>query len=163
MIEFFQELAGLDNKTRHLKICLASRPDPLISTGFGGSFGFKLQDCNRNGIERYVHGRFKIAAQRSGVATYQDQLLRFTESIVQRSQGIFLWARFATDEVLLGVAEGDESHELWTRLDALPDELLEIYARIIQECHRYCSWWENIKIFGCTIKKGRGVEEVLEN
>lgn len=62
MIEFLQDLVSLDNKRRRIKICIASRPDPLIVIAFGASSGFKLQDYNNNSIEKYINRRLKIAA-----------------------------------------------------------------------------------------------------
>jgi hypothetical protein len=140
MIEFFQELASLDNKQRRIKICIASRPDPLIVTAFSASSGFKLQDYNDNGIEKYINRRLKIAAQDpDSTAYFESRLVQFAESITERSHGIFLWARFATDELLEGMADGDELNELWARLQALPDELEAIYARIMNRTIQKCS------------------------
>jgi hypothetical protein len=134
MIEFFQDLASLDNKQRRIKICIASRPDPLIVTAFGASSGFKLQDYNGNGIEKYINRRLKIAAEDpDSPAYFESRSVQFAELITERSRGVFLWARFAADELLAGMAEGDEVKELWARLQALPDELEAIYARIIKD------------------------------
>jgi hypothetical protein len=38
--------------------------------------------------------------------------VQFAESIIERSHGVFVWARFATDELLEGVADGNELNEL---------------------------------------------------
>jgi hypothetical protein len=147
MIEFFQDLAKLDSPERRIKICIASRPHPLIVTAFGASCGFKLQHHNDNGIKRYIHLRLKIAIQDGyNLTSIELQLTRFAETIRQRSQGVFLWARFAIDETLLGVAEGDNEAELWARLQALPDELEEIYARIIKRTVLACGSPEETSI-----------------
>jgi hypothetical protein len=139
MIEFFQDLASLDNKQRRIKICIASRPDPLIVTAFGASSGFKLQDYNGNGIEKYINRRLKIAAEDpDSPAYFESRSVQFAELITERSRGVFLWARFAADELLAGMAEGDEVKELWARLQALPDELEAIYARIINRTIYKC-------------------------
>jgi hypothetical protein len=147
MIEFFQALAKLDSTERRIKICVASRPHPLIVAAFGSSYGFKLQHYNNNGIKRYIHLRLKIAIQDAySLAGIGLQLTRFAERICQRSQGVFLWARFAVDEILVGVAEGDNEAELWARLQGLPDELEEIYARIIKRTVLACSGPEETSI-----------------
>ena len=140
MIEFFQDLASLDNKRRRIKICIASRPDPLVVTAFGASSGFKLQDYNSNGIEKYINRRLKIAVEDpDSPAYFESRLVQFVGLITKRSRGVFLWARFAADELLAGMAEGDELKELWARLQALPDELEAIYARIVNRTIHKCS------------------------
>ncbi|KAN0112346.1 hypothetical protein V8E51_005297 [Hyaloscypha variabilis] len=132
MIEFFQEVASINNERRHIKVCIASRPHPLMITAFGSSSGFKLQDHNDDGIKNYINCRLKIATQVPHKPAFELGLIGFTGEIRRRSHGVFLWARFAVDEILIGIAEGDEEKELWTRLQALPDELEEIYARIVK-------------------------------
>ena len=113
-------------------MCIASRPDPLIVAAFSASSGFKLQDYNENGIEKYINRRLKIAAQDpDSTAYFESYLVQFAESITERLHGVFLWARFATNELLEGMADGDELNELWARLQTLPDELEAIYARIM--------------------------------
>ena len=147
MIEFFQDLAKLDSAERRIKICIASRPHPLIVAAFSASCGFKLQHYNNNGIKSYLDLRLKIAIQDAyNLTSTELQLTRFAETIRQRSQGLFLWARFAVDEILVGVAEGDNEAELWARLQALPDELEEIYARIINRIVLACGGHEETSI-----------------
>lgn len=60
----------------------------------------------------------------------------FATNVKERSQGIFLWALFAINELLDRISHGDEVEELWTRLKALPDELEAIYSRIIDRTIR---------------------------
>jgi hypothetical protein len=139
MIELFQELDSLDNHDHRVKICIASRPDPLMVTAFSRSSGFKLQDHNYDGIRNYIDRRMKIAVHGPGIPECSElNLLQFTEPVAKRSQGVFLWARFATDELLEGNANGDDSDDLWARLEALPDELEAIYQRIMtRTIHKY--------------------------
>jgi hypothetical protein len=147
MIEFFQELASIDNERRHIKICIASRPDPLLVAAFNASSGFKLQDYNDNGIKSYIDHRLKIATQYPNKPAYfEPSLVKFVEFIAKRSHGVFLWARFAIDEFLVGMAGGDEEKEIWARLQALPDELEEIYARIIKRTILNCGSSEETSI-----------------
>ncbi|CZR69344.1 uncharacterized protein PAC_19244 [Phialocephala subalpina] len=147
MVEFFQALASLDNVERRVKICIASRPHPLIVAAFNSSCGFKLQHQNDNGIKSYIHLRLKIVTQDPhSPSSFRSVLAQFGELIRKRSQGVFLWARFAVDEVLVGLAEGDEEEEIWARLQALPDELEEIYARIIKRTVLACGSSEETAI-----------------
>ncbi|KAE8448905.1 hypothetical protein EG329_008701 [Mollisiaceae sp. DMI_Dod_QoI] len=132
MIEFFQEVASIDNQQLHIKICIASRPHPLIIAAFCTCHGFKLQDRNDNGIKSYIDRRLMITRQSQYNPGVSDNHLKiFAEWIRKRACGVFLWARFAVDELLLGLADGDKETKIWTRLQALPDELEEIYARIV--------------------------------
>lgn len=132
MIEFFKEVAGISNEWCCIKVCIASRPLPLLATAFSSFSGLKLQDHNEKGIETYIKCRLKIAAQGLYELDSGSFLATFTEDIKNRSNGIFLWAKFAIDEILVGWAENDDQKELWARLRALPNELEEIYSRIVK-------------------------------
>ena len=55
LLTLFKRLHLECNNVSHLlKICLASRPDPLITTILAGSAGFRMQDHNFKGMDRYV-------------------------------------------------------------------------------------------------------------
>jgi len=132
MIDFLHEVAGLDSSQHQIKLCVASRPHPLIVAAFGNSSGFKLQHYNIDGIKQYVNSRLLSATcDTDAILTSVYPLDHFAKNVTERSQGIFLWAVFAINELLDGISHGDEVEELWTRLKALPDELEAIYSRII--------------------------------
>ena len=132
LVEFLQEVGRLESESHSIKLCFASRPDPLITTVLGASWGLKLQDYNEHGVVQYVSNRLEVAADRFDALPYpSSKSSQFATTITKRSCGVFLWARFAVEELLQGTAEGDELHELWARVAALPQDLEDIYRRIV--------------------------------
>jgi hypothetical protein len=56
-----------------------------------------------------------------------------TNSIVEKSAGVFLWARFAVQEVIDTVCNGGAVElPLQTIIDRMPSELEQVYARIFR-------------------------------
>ena len=139
VVEFLHEVESLDSSPHHIKLCIASRADPLMVAAFENSSGFKLQHYNDNGIKEYVNRRLEIAARDpDSTSMFVSHLKHFATNVTERAQGVFLWAVFATDEMLVGIAEGDELGELQARLEALPDELEATYSRIMDRTIRKC-------------------------
>ncbi|KAG4440948.1 hypothetical protein IFR05_003577 [Cadophora sp. M221] len=139
MIELFQALNDLDEQRRRVKVCIASRPIPMMVTAFSNSPGFSLERYNYQGIKNYVECRMQIATRSLQASQLSpDFLYSFVEPVAERSLGVFLWARFAADELLEGFSNGDDRHEMWARLDTLPDELEAIYHRITTRTVHAC-------------------------
>ncbi|KIW33020.1 uncharacterized protein PV07_04523 [Cladophialophora immunda] len=68
----------------------------------------------------------------SGQQYLQSTLQALADTVARRSQGVFLWARFATFELINGLTRGEKlgSAALMQRLDEMPQELQDIYSRI---------------------------------
>ncbi|KIW56137.1 hypothetical protein PV05_04819 [Exophiala xenobiotica] len=115
----------------NVKVCVASRPDPPFPDAFAGSPSFKMQDLNYGAIRAFVlHTLHTFFPSRR----YEDTALQaLAKEIAQRALGVFLWARFAAYELIDGLTRGEElgSPQLETRLEAVPEELQEIYSRIL--------------------------------
>ncbi|OAL26100.1 hypothetical protein AYO20_10234 [Fonsecaea nubica] len=117
-----------------IKICLASRPDPPFPDAFAGLPSFKMEDLNFRPIKMFgLH----VLEQFFSEQRYSPSiLLTLADTVAQRSQGVFLWARFAIFELIKGLTRGEklESAALMQRLEEMPPELQQIYSRIFQRC-----------------------------
>ena len=111
-----------------LKICLASRPEPVIVLALESQPGFTMHDYNYVGIDNYASITIKNLQLSSPV---ESSLLKFTSGIAERADGIFLWARFALTEVVESYAMGEAIDQLVLRLKAFPPSLEELYATIL--------------------------------
>ena len=58
-------------------------------------------------------------------------LFRLAHMIANRAEGVFLWARFAMEELILGHSSGEPLEEVLLRLDSIPTDLEKIYDRIL--------------------------------
>ncbi len=61
-----------------------------------------------------------------------DEVVKLAKEISERAQGVFLWARFAINELRDSWSAGLEYFELKKRLEEVPEELEDIYARIFR-------------------------------
>lgn len=110
-----------------LKICLASRPESLVTFKLERYPGFAMQDYNLVGIEEYV----SITIKRLYLTSDDEShLLKLVPQISKRAEGVFLWARFALPEIVGSRATGETYHEMQIRLEALPPGMEELYNRI---------------------------------
>ncbi|KEF54771.1 uncharacterized protein A1O9_09213 [Exophiala aquamarina CBS 119918] len=129
-VELTNFIKGLHQK--NIKICTASRPDPPFPDAFAGMPVILMQELNFDAIKSFgldVLEKFYSARQYEPVALHA-----LAEEVAQKSQGVFLWARFAVNELIEGLSRGERlgSAELEQRLAELPEELHQIYSRIFR-------------------------------
>ena len=155
MIRFFQELAKLQN----VKLCLASRPEPVLRQAFAGLPGLSLQEHNENGIRSYA----TEAINSTFPSTKNDALLlNLSATVAKRAEGVFLWTRFAIEEVLLGYADPDSEDELLERLEKIPSELEQIYTRILGRLEASGSReWHLMLLIACYAERPMSLQEFL--
>ncbi|KAH8796346.1 hypothetical protein BGZ57DRAFT_746706, partial [Hyaloscypha finlandica] len=130
MLDLFKVLADIDDSCGSLshvvKLCLASRPEPLLTATLQESAGFRMQDHNFKGIQEYVHSTLKYIRTAKG----DDVFTNLSSEIAERSEGVFLWARLAMNDLIDGHVTGDTQGELLERLKRVPRELHDVYSRI---------------------------------
>ncbi|ERF76053.1 hypothetical protein EPUS_01386 [Endocarpon pusillum Z07020] len=109
-----------------VKLCVASRPGPYISTALTHCPKFQLEIYNSSGIKRFLSSFVKDYP----VASNQDKE-NLIKQITEKANGVFLWARFAVYELVKSFEKGENITKLSARLASLPPELEDIYSRII--------------------------------
>lgn len=108
-----------------LKICVASRPETQILNKLSIFPFLRLQDLNYKDIELYVEGRLR---------PYEDRIpRRIREGLVQRAEGVFLWAVLISEDVKRGAAAGDDFKVLQRRLDSRPTKLNQLFEQLLEE------------------------------
>ena len=133
LIRLFQDIAAKSTSRRPIKLCLASRPEPIFLLAFRDTDGLQMQNYNYDGINKYVVWRFETVALNTNNNTNPEpRILALSISITTRSLGVFLWARFAVDELIEGIAGGEDSEQLEVRLSNIPPDLEDLYSRILQ-------------------------------
>lgn len=127
LAKILTEMAG-----SRVKLCLASRPDRVLNVAFKDYPTLKMQDFNTPAIDRMV--TLKIRDSMAGSGFYEHrEVVQLAEEISTKANGVFLWARFAIEELRDGWSAGLEMVELQRRLENVPKELEDIYARIISK------------------------------
>ena len=129
LLRFLKKLdkIGEDPRTPR-KIYVSSRPEPVPSELLEGTPSLSMSEENGRGIHAYIQSTIK--GMPSKIAE-DPQWKALCDGLVKRADGVFLWARFALDELIQGFCKGESIDELSERLQSVPDELEGIYKRIV--------------------------------
>ncbi|KAI9788732.1 MAG: hypothetical protein M1816_006589 [Peltula sp. TS41687] len=127
---------GCRSGSRRIKVCISSRPEPILKSTFKNTPGLCLENYTYQDILKYVDSR--IEALKS-LEEGSELIAKLRTDILEKANGVFLWVRFAMDELHRGLAEGDNIMELRQRLSLIPNDLLRLYEHVlnvIREHHR---------------------------
>ena len=129
LIHFLRDLTSNDDgQLTTTKVCISSRPEPIPFQLLQDLPKLSTSDCNRSGIRSYcLHTLKKLEPKaREGL-----DISHLSQTVAERAEGVFLWARFALEELILGHFSGESLEEILMRLDTIPSDLEEIYDRIL--------------------------------
>ena len=115
------------------KLCVASRPEKVFCTAFAQAPSLMMQDWNHGSICEYASVTLQRSLATSGFNKNRE-LVSLAKEIAARSEGVFLWAHFAINELRNGWARADDLDmpSLRKKLNKVPSELDQIYSRILQ-------------------------------
>ena len=120
-------------KQSNIKICLSSRPLLSFVQAFRDAPSLKLQDLTCKAIEAYARHRLVHSIDESGSTEFDDPALihRLAHMIVDRADGVFLWAVIAIRNVRDGLQGIADSKELLRTIDDLPCEIEELFSLML--------------------------------
>ena len=107
-----------------IKICLSSRPYRVFSEAFSSTAMLRLHDLTESDVLAYV--------SESLISRGSDAASDMSKNIVQRANGVFLWAELAVREMNRGLTNRDSPQQLKKRLYSLPDEIEELYGHMLE-------------------------------
>lgn len=119
-------------RRRNTKLCLASRPEPLLQGRLSAYPHLRLQDLTRGDLDRYARDHIKVTSaiddedtcNRSRSSNAPWGLI---ESIVYKAEGVFLWLVLAIKSANKGFAYGDTTDMIQERIECLPGDLAKLY------------------------------------
>jgi hypothetical protein len=132
---FFSDLLEpISNQQLRMKACLSSRPHNAFQDEFRGLPTLHIHEKTRGDILRYVTSRFSNAKADWPTAPFVevsiDQLINL---VVSRASGVFLWVRLVVNDLLRSLTDRDTIPELFERLNGLPEDLENLYKRMLQQ------------------------------
>lgn len=129
VIEMIQALAG----QAHVKVCLSSRPLPIFEEAFNFGPGLRLQDLTFDTIREYAKKQLSPQIQKRASLNKKDGDLaeKLFTRIVERADGVFLWAIIAIRDVSDGLRGFADLIELTQAIEHLPSELESLYIRML--------------------------------
>lgn len=130
LIQFLKNLAMKANSQENLvKICVSSRPEPVPSQLLQHLPQLSMSDHNASGIQAYCS--LTLGELESVVLEGLD-VWEISQTIAERAEGVFLWARFALDQLIQGHSSAENLDEILLRLHSIPSELEEVYDRMLR-------------------------------
>lgn len=108
------------------KMCLSSRPEPILLRLLGGLPDLQMQDYNAATVRDHI----RIACEHFD-ADETTSLEPLWGEVEREANGVILWARFVIDELFEQRIEGATMKELQQTLRTYPKELKDVYARVL--------------------------------
>ncbi|KAL7791463.1 purine and uridine phosphorylase [Trichoderma ceciliae] len=112
------------------KVFIASRPVAQLEVRRHQLHNFiRLEDETRSDIYNFAHSLLY------GL-NLTHLLAQATEYILENAQGVFLWVKLVSEELIRSHEEGYSEEEVFELLKVLPTELEDIYARMLEKMKR---------------------------
>ena len=129
LVPFLQSLAtSNDSEKFPIKMCVSSRPEPVLSQYLQRLPQLSMSEHNASGIRSYC----SLTIEEIKLVVLEGLYTsRLSQLIAERAEGVFLWARFALEELVQGYSRGDTFEEIFKRLNSIPDSLEEIFDRML--------------------------------
>ncbi|KAK3356731.1 hypothetical protein B0T25DRAFT_138501 [Lasiosphaeria hispida] len=123
LLELMDELQSIPC----LKMCVASRPEPLLQMHLIPFPMFRIQDLTFGDIKRFATGGLKKTFQNRHLNIKEKQYEELVSNLCEMAEGVFLWVVLALRNLQSGLIKGDDSEDLVRRLKALPNDLVDLY------------------------------------
>lgn len=126
------------SKQRHVKICVSSRPLLAFEMAFKNKPSLRLQDLTFETIREYTEKQLSPLVQQYATPNgeAQQRAEKLLRMIVQRADGVFLWAVIATREVRDGLQGMVNLDELAQAIEILPPELEGLFILVLGRIKR---------------------------
>ncbi|KAL9072650.1 MAG: hypothetical protein Q9157_005030 [Trypethelium eluteriae] len=133
--EMLQNMAYCD----HIKLCISSRPWPVLRNAFGKdrTRTLCLQDITRRDIKLFVED--KLGADERYILLRQQEHIHvnLAKEVTRKAQGVFLWVSLVVNELLDSLQNCDTVKDLLTRLRGVPPTLTGYYGGMIDNIHPF--------------------------
>lgn len=128
-IKNFHERTGI-------RVCLASRPEPMIETLLKNCPSIRLQNINEKGVQAFIESTLNDVDANFELSLASKT--HITTFLQQRAEGVFLWVRFAIERMLEALVMGCTVEEACEAARVLPNDMTSMYHRIIDDLPGIC-------------------------
>ena len=130
LVTFVKSLIKLNT---NVKFCISSRPWVVFQDAFETKPHLRMETLTYNDINHYVSKNLSLDPGFSKLQTLQPQFAgQLIENILSKAAGVFLWVNLVVTSLLAGMSSGDRIQDLQRRLDKLPDDLQELYDKLLR-------------------------------
>ena len=121
------ELIGEIRSAPRIKMCVSSRPEPILQKHLGRFPMFRMQDLVHADIFKFTSGILRKRLIDSSIDLGATQYRKLICRICWIAEGVFLWVALAVRSLVVGLEKGDGMEELEQRLSLMPSELQDLY------------------------------------
>lgn len=124
------EIIRLLDRSPRVNLCVSSRPEHIFRRGFAQSPQIRLQDLNRDDIEKATEDKLRpvLTDCFPREETYIDFLIWDT---TRKAQGVFLWLDLTIRRLRRGALSGDTIVELRRVLESTPESIEGLYEHVL--------------------------------
>ncbi|KAL8919862.1 MAG: hypothetical protein Q9208_006595 [Pyrenodesmia sp. 3 TL-2023] len=128
-IRIIRDLSSTDN----VKVCLSSRPLLVFEEAFSKAPGLRLQDLTFRSLQAYAEDRLSNLIQARLLHSQHDgdRAQDLLNTIVERADGVFLWAVIAIRDVREGLQDFADLDELAQAINSLPPQLESLFMLML--------------------------------
>ncbi|KAL9095131.1 MAG: hypothetical protein Q9165_002734 [Trypethelium subeluteriae] len=129
LLRILEKVAALPS----VKICLSSRPWEVFKRRYDHDPERRLylQDSTRKDIELFALSELEANDNYRYEQANDPRYGDLVREITDKAQGVFLWVFLVVRSLIEGLQNGDSLEILHKRLDDLPHELEQLFARMI--------------------------------
>ena len=125
---FFRQLC-----TSNFKVVASSRPISTCVSIFHNSPKLRLQALTQKCIRRYVNENLCKNQKMLDLQTSSSDASMLVKEIEHKASGVFLWVILVVKLLVSGLEEGDRVEELLQKLRSLPEDLRDLYQRMMSK------------------------------
>jgi len=131
-VDLCQALQSLA-RSRHVKLCVSSRPWPVFEDFFGKVDEMRLfiHELTRDDMRTFARSRLSSHPHWDICCEDLGAQNEFIETIVNRAEGVFLWVYLVTRSLREGLSNDDTLADMHRRLDSLPTDLEELFKGLL--------------------------------
>lgn len=124
--------------SKHIKFCLSSRPYRAFLRHFAldESRHLRLHELTRPDMYRFVSDQFREDERYTAIEDDIRREFDLLSAIVDRSDGVFLWVRLVTVELLSGMGDNCSIPQLLKRLETIPLGLKKMFQKMLDSIDR---------------------------
>ncbi|KAM7183315.1 hypothetical protein V8F20_012664 [Naviculisporaceae sp. PSN 640] len=127
--ELVDLLHGWTRASSGVKLCVSSREDNVFMNAFSPKRRFRLHELTKHDMRSYVNDKLKHFPD-------GESKTWLIATIPERAQEIFLWVSVVSKSMREEFENGKSVESLWSMLEALPDELHDLFVHILRSLSR---------------------------
>lgn len=124
--------------SKDVKFCLSSRPYGAFMRHFAVNEArhLKLHELTRNDMYSFVADQLRQDERYTAIEDEIGRNIELLTAVVDRADGVFLWVRLVTEELLRGMGDSCSIRQLIGKLESIPVGLENMFQRMLDSIDR---------------------------